>query len=249
MLGTIIYCGAFITTLASIAWAYVWLDQGQDNPGDAGHEHTDHQAGHDHVDHHAGHQQKGETANEDMEDVSSDPCVFDISPLDECEFVPLVSPEEDARIAAELAPKTQYIPLDEDNPAAHINAYLDMVHDDDDDYEDADHAVDSEVLKKAKNFTTDDVSKYISPKDLNVLDDPRESPSRRGTVMSRVKKARQRAIRNAVERNMTADDRMKEQMAANQMLAKVYTIMRENKEVFGDTSFNDVKNQMEMYKA
>ena len=247
MLGTIIYCGAFITTLASIAWAYVWL--GQDNHGDTGHDHADHHAGHDHVDHHAGHQQKGETANEDMEDVSSDPCVFDISPLDECEFVPLVSPEEDARIAAELAPKTQYIPLDEDNPAAHINAYLDMVHDDDDDYEDADHAVDSEVLKKAKNFTTDDVSKYISPKDLNVLDDPRESPSRRGTVMSRVKKARQRAIRNAVERNMTADDRMKEQMAANQMLAKVYTIMRENKEVFGDTSFNDVKNQMEMYKA
>ena len=247
MLGTIIYCGAFITTLASIAWAYVWL--GQDNHGDTGHDHADHHAGHDHVDHHAGHQQKGETANEDMEDVSSDPCVFDISPLDECEFVPLVSPEEDARIAAELAPKTQYIPLDEDNPAAHINAYLDMVHDDDDDYEDADHAVDSEVLKKAKNFTTDDVSKYISPKDLNILDDPRESPSRRGTVMSRVKKARQRAIRNAVERNMTADDRMKEQMAANQMLAKVYTIMRENKEVFGDTSFNDVKNQMEMYKA
>ena len=248
MLGTIIYCGAFITTLASIAWAYVWL--GQDNHGDTGHDHADHHAGHDHVDHHAGHQQKGETANEDMEDVSSDPCVFDISPLDECEFVPLVSPEEDARIAAELAPKTQYIPLDEDNPAAHINAYLDMVHDDDDDdYEDGDHAVDSEVLKKAKNFTTDDVSKYISPKDLNILDDPRESPSRRGTVMSRVKKARQRAIRNAVERNMTADDRMKEQMAANQMLAKVYTIMRENKEVFGDTSFNDVKNQMEMYKA
>ena len=240
MLGTIIYCGAFITTLASIAWAYVWLGQGQDNPEDAGHDHTD-------LD--AGHQQKGETAKEDMEDVSSDPCVFDISPLDECEFVPLVSPEEDARIAAELAPKTQYIPLDEDNPAAHINAYLDMVHDDDDDYEDGDHAVDSEVLKKAKNFTTDDVSKYISPKDLNILDDPRESPSRRGTVMSRVKKARQRAIRNAVERNMTADDRMKEQMAANQMLAKVYTIMRENKEVFGDTSFDDVKNQMEMYKA
>ena len=67
--------------------------------------------------------------------------------------------------------------------------------------------------------------------------------------MSRVKKARQRAIRNAVERDMTAEDRLREQMAANQMLARVYTIMRENKEVFGDTSFEDVKSQMDMYKA
>ena len=42
--------------------------------------------------------------------------------------------------------------------------------------------------------------------------------------MSRVKKARQRAIRNAVERDMTAEDRLREQMAANQMLARVYTV-------------------------
>merc|ERR1712179_80069 len=237
MLGTIIYCGAFITTLASLAWAYVWLGQAQGQagpgqPGDAGQDHPDHDE----------HKQEKERTKEEMEEVSPDPSVFDISPLDECEFVPLVSPEEDARIAAEIAPKTRYIPLDENNPSAQINAYLDMVHYDDDD-------VDSDVIKKARDFTTDDVSKYISPKDLHILDDPRESPSRRGTVMSRVKKARQRAIRNAVERNMTVDDRMKEQMAANQMLAKVYTIMRENKEVFGDTSFDDVKNQMEMYKA
>jgi hypothetical protein len=67
--------------------------------------------------------------------------------------------------------------------------------------------------------------------------------------MSRVKKARQRAIRNAVERDMAAEDRMREQMAANQMLARVYTVMRENKEVFRDTSFEDVKSQMDMYKA
>ena len=52
--------------------------------------------------------------------------------------------------------------------------------------------------------------------------------------MSRVKKARQRALRNAVEKNMTADDRLKEQMAANQMLSKVpsYT-------TFLNVSFND----------
>ena len=66
----------------------------------------------------------------------------------------------------------------------------------------------------------EDFSKYVTEKDLHVLDDPRESPSRRGTVLSRVKKARQRAIRNAVEKDMTADDRLKEQMATNQMLSR-----------------------------
>ena len=85
----------------------------------------------------------------------------------------------------EIAPKTHYIALDKENPTAHINAYLDMVHVEDDDED----SVDEETLSKAKDFTTEDISQYISPKDLHVLDDPRESPSRRGTVMSRVKKA------------------------------------------------------------
>ena len=30
---------------------------------------------------------------------------------------------------------------------------------------------------------------------------------------------------------------------------RVYTIMRENKDAFGDTSFEDVKAQMDLYKA
>ena len=55
--------------------------------------------------------------------------------------------------------------------------------------------------------------------------------------------------RNAVERDMTAEDRMRETMAASQSLARVYSVMRENKELFGDTSFEDVKAQMELYKA
>jgi len=64
-----------------------------------------------------------------------------------------------------------------------------------------------------------------------------------------VKKARQRALRNAVEKDMTADERMRETMAASQALSRVYTVMRENKELFGETSFEDVKAQMDLYKA
>ena len=224
------YCGAVLVTLGALAWAAVWSGRPDDSRVEVG-------------------TQTEATAVE--ETVTATANSFDISPLDECEFVPLLSDEEDKRIAAEIAPKTSYIPLDEENPTAHVNAYLDMVHagDEDDGTEEDDDSVDGGVLQKAKDYTTDDLSKYINPKDLHILDDPRESPSRRGSVMSRVKKARQRAIRNAVERDMTAEDRLREQMAANQMLARVYTIMRENKGVFGDTSFEDVKSQMDMYKA
>ena len=74
-----------------------------------------------------------------------------------------------------------------------------------------------------ENFSRADLAKYLRPEDLHVLEDPRESPSRKGSLMSRVKKARQRALRNAVERDMTAEDKLKERMAANQMLARWVT--------------------------
>ena len=223
------YCADVLLTVGALPWAAVWPGR----PGDS-----------------RGKVDRQEDVTEGEESVTENVDSFDISPLDQCEFVPLLSDEEDKRIAAEIAPKTRYIPLDQENPTAHVNAYLDKVHaGDKDDGTDSDDSVDGEVLQKANDYTTDDLSKYVNPKDLHVLDDPRESPSRRGSVMSRVKKARQRAIRNAVERDMTAEDRLREQMAANQMLTRVYTIMRENKEVFGDTSFEDVKSQMDMYKA
>lgn len=178
---------------------------------------------------------------------------FEISPSDECEFIPLVSYDEDRRTAAELAPKTKYIPLDPNNPSAQVNKYLNKLRGENDKSEEEsgdsdDNSEEDEVLEKAANFGTEDWSQYISPKDLH--DDPRESPSRRGNLISRVKKAKQRAIRNAVEKDMTADDHLREQMAANQMLSRVFTMMRENKQLFGDnTSFEDVKTQMDLYKA
>ena len=116
---------------------------------------------------------------------------FEISATDECEFIPLVSEEEDRRIAAEIAPKTRFMELDSSNPGAHLNMYLDCLHQGDE-QEDSD---DQSDLDMVKDFRREDLGQYVSEKDLNVLDDPRESPSRRGTVISRVKKARQRALR------------------------------------------------------
>lgn len=156
---------------------------------------------------------------------------FEISPDDECEFVPL-SAEADQP----LVPLTRYIPLDPDSPTRQVKEYL------------ARRRGQAEESGGAE-LTREDFAKYLSPKDLHVLDDPRESPSRKGSLISRVKKARQRALRNAVERDMSAEDKIKESMASSQMLARVYTIMRENKELFGETNFEDVKSQMDLYQA
>jgi len=170
---------------------------------------------------------------------------FEISATDECEFIPLVSEEEDKRIAAEIAPKTKFMELDRSNPGAHLNMYLDCLHGGDEEGD----SNDEEDIDMVTDFRREDLSQYVSEKDLCVLDDPRESPSRRGTVISRVKKARQRALRNAVEKDMNSDDRLKEQMAAHQMLSKVYGMMKENPEMFGETSFDNVRSQMDLYKA
>lgn len=146
---------------------------------------------------------------DDIDDEAS----FEIGAGDECEFVPLVSEEEDRKTALEIASKSKYIPLDQDHPTAHIQAYLDLMKDSDEG--EADDATDLTDFRQRE-----DLGQYVTDKELHVLDDPRESPSRRGSVISRVKKARQRAIRNAVERNMNADDRLKEQMVINQTLAR-----------------------------
>ena len=67
--------------------------------------------------------------------------------------------------------------------------YLDVLHGAASDTED-----EAEV-DTAREFRHEDLGQYVTEKDLQALDDPRESPSRRGSVMTRVKKARQRALR------------------------------------------------------
>jgi len=216
-----IYFGGVILSLAAVGVAWFWGRQKKEI--EINEKMTD--------------KEKDESKEEIEETKYNGGGQFEISPDDECEFVPLLSPEEDARVAAEMAPKSQYIPLDPDNPMMQVQNYLRRRRGENIEGESED------------DFIGEDIGKYLKPGDLNILEDPRESPSRKGSVMSRVKKARQRALRNAVERDMTADDRLKETMAANQQLARVYSMMRENKELFGEPSFDDVKSQMELYKA
>lgn len=157
---------------------------------------------------------------------------FEISPGDECEFVAL-SPEEDA---ARRPPPSQYIPLDPASPGRQVREFLARRRGE-------------EPGEEGGEWQGEDLGRYLGPGDIGVRADPRESPSRQGSLISRVKKARQRSLRTAVERDMTADDRLKESMMVTQQMARVYTMMRENKEMFGNTSFEDVTAQMDLYKA
>jgi len=217
-----IYYGGVILSLAAVGVAWFWNRQKQETE----------------INENIMDKQQDASKEEEIKETKyNEGGHFEISPDDECEFVPLLSPEEDARVAAEMAPKSQYIPLDPDNLMMQVQNYLRRRRGENIEGESGD------------DFIGEDIGKYLKPGDLNILEDPRESPSRKGSVMSRVKKARQRALRNAVERDMTADDRLKETMAANQQLARVYSMMRENKELFGEPSFDDVKSQMDLYKA
>ena len=59
------------------------------------------------------------SASDESEEVlveESDENQFEISATDECEFIPLVSEEEDRRVGEEIAPKTRYMQLDQQNP-------------------------------------------------------------------------------------------------------------------------------------
>ena len=109
-----------------------------------------------------------------VEEEEKEQARFEISPEDECEFVPL-SAEEDAGRRVEDRP---YIPLDPDHPGQQIMDHLAQLRGED-----------------GEGWEQEDLAKYLSPRELTVLEDPRESPSRKGSLISRVKKARQRALR------------------------------------------------------
>jgi len=67
-------------------------------------------------------------------------------------------------------------------------------------------------------------------------------------LFSRVKKARNKAIRETLEKDMTPEEKMREKDATKDMLNRVYNLMQENEEMFGSTSIEELQSQMELYK-
>jgi len=97
-------------------------------------------------------------------------------------------------------------------------------------------------LSKEDSVSTEPVKKNDQDKD-----DTEKSP-RRESMISAVKKAKHKALKDAMEKNMTDEEREREQRAASEMLAKVYSVMQDNEEILGSMSYDDVKlQQMELY--
>jgi len=175
---------------------------------------------------------------------------FEITADDEVTFTPFVSEEEDKAYCEKFL-NTNYVPLDQAQPGVQVNAFLDRTNGDiiknsDDDDDESDIEPTEEELEAAKKFLPEDYRQYLTPKELTVLDDPRESPSRRGTIIERVKKARMRYIRKQLEKGMNSEDHVKEKMAETQCIARVWQIMKDDP-CFGGMTLDDIKRQMSMY--
>ena len=55
------------------------------------------------------------------------PDSFEISPDDECEFVPLSAEDDEARMRKEESRESSYVPLDPDNPSLHLRSHLELL--------------------------------------------------------------------------------------------------------------------------
>lgn len=176
---------------------------------------------------------------------------FEICADDECTFTPFTSVEEDKAYCAQFQ-NTKYVPLDKDQPDLQVNAFVDRINgqivkkNSDDDEEESDIEATEEELEAARKFVPEDYRQYLTEKEMTVLDDPRESPSRRGTIIERVKKARKRYIRKQLEKGMNAEDHVKEKMAETQCIARVWQIMKDDP-AFEGMTLDDVKKQFAMY--
>ena len=86
---------------------------------------------------------------------------------------------------------------------------------------------DNPVQKPSKEEIESESKDEVQPKfateklrNGNILREDDHSLPSGGNLISKVKKARQKAIRDAVEREMTAEERLSEQRAASEMLAR-----------------------------
>ena len=103
---TTVYYVSIVSSFIIFAWAYLWKSEEEENSQGSTKEAVE--------------SQEEAEMIEDDDEVSKISASFEISATDECEFVPLVSEEEDRRIAEEIAPKSQYKELDPDNPSVSV---------------------------------------------------------------------------------------------------------------------------------
>ncbi|XP_047498576.1 matrix-remodeling-associated protein 7-like [Penaeus chinensis] len=64
---------------------------------------------------------------------------------------------------------------------------------------------------------------------------------------SDVKKAQRRALERNIETHMSDEQRLAEREAQSQQLAAIFKMMKEQEEKFGETTIDEIKDQMKLY--
>lgn len=62
-----------------------------------------------------------------------------------------------------------------------------------------------------------------------------------------VKKAQRRALERNIETHMSDEQRQAEREAQSQQLAAIFKMMKEQEEKFGETTIDEIKDQMKLY--
>ncbi|XP_042889259.1 matrix-remodeling-associated protein 7-like [Penaeus japonicus] len=62
-----------------------------------------------------------------------------------------------------------------------------------------------------------------------------------------VKKAQRRALERNIETHMSDEQRKAEREAQSQQLAAIFKMMKEQEEKFGETTIDEIKDQMKLY--
>lgn len=62
-----------------------------------------------------------------------------------------------------------------------------------------------------------------------------------------LKKAHQRSLEKTIETDMSEDQRRAEREAQSQQLAAIFKLMQEQEEKFGETTMDEIKDQMKLY--
>lgn len=107
------------------------------------------------------------------------------------------------------------------------------------------YSVKEDMIDKTETSTQEDDGKALDESKEFLNNEDLKQPS----VISRVKIAQQKAIDKKVEESMTKEDLENEMKIQQDQLSKIYGLLKENKETFGDVSMEEIHNQMSLYKT
>jgi len=91
------------------------------------------------------------------------------------------------------------------------------------------------------------LSLYLISLSLSLVDFKRTEDEEADGVISKVKKAQHRALNNKLTGQLTPQELEKEERIKKEQLMKIYSLLKENKDEFGEVSLEEIEDQVSMY--